>query len=287
MRLDTLEVIFIRINEFLLENPNEHLLITWHGGEPLLLGAPFFEYAAQLQEKSCRDTQRRIKHSIQSNLTLLTEGFIPSFRRLGIDSVGSSYDPDRHIRGFGRPVDSLAYNKAFLRATSLLERHGISWGIIYVATRRSLAGPLSTFTLLSNLKPGGGFNINPVIISHEGRKEYAISSVEYADFLGTIFSVWYAHRDRYPGVEPFTSLLSNFTGKGRHLSCEESGTCARRHLNIDPAGNVSQCGRSSDLGIMNWGNIHEKSIEQILQNRDLDEPRTAERCTKSGRLPRM
>jgi uncharacterized protein len=266
-----LATVFNRINEFLESHPEESILITWHGGEPLLMGVDYFEYAWELQEKSCGETKNRIQHCIQSNLTLLNEDFIPIFRKLGIQSIGTSYDPDPNIRGFGSLVDSRAYNKSFLRSTSILDKHGINWGVIYVVTRGVLSSPLSTFYMLCNLKPGGGFNINPVIISDTIRKKYAITPEEFADFLGHIFPTWYTHRNRYPEVEPFSSLLSNITGNGRRLTCEDSGKCARHHLNIDPCGNVSQCGRSSDLGIMNWGNIKEDSLDIIFQNKGLDE----------------
>ncbi|HIJ68919.1 MAG TPA: radical SAM protein, partial [Deltaproteobacteria bacterium] len=38
MPLETLELFFSRINEFLTEKPQEKLDLVWHGGEPLLLG---------------------------------------------------------------------------------------------------------------------------------------------------------------------------------------------------------------------------------------------------------
>jgi uncharacterized protein len=271
MPLDLLELVFYRINEYLLRHSAEDVLITWHGGEPLLLGYPYFEKASQFQAEYCSRTHKRIRHAIQSNLTLLTADFIPIFRRLGIDSVGSSYDPDPHIRGMGRTRDTQTYNRAFLRATSLLEKNGMNWGIIYVVTKRTLLDPIATFNLLANLAPGGGFTMNPVIISDKSLMEFAITPNEYADFLGVIFSVWYTHRNRFGKVEPFSSLLSNVTGQGRRLSCEDSGLCAKRHWNIDSTGNVSQCGRSSDLGIMNWGNIREMSIDEMMtQNGQLE-----------------
>ncbi len=271
MPLDLLETVFYRINEYLSKHPEEEILIIWHGGEPLLLGIPYFEKAAQFQETYCPESGKRIRHAIQSNLTLLTEDYIPLFRRLRIDTVGSSYDPDPHIRGFGRSRDTQAYNRAFLRSTDLLEKNGINWGIIYVVTKRTLIDPVSTFNILCNLKPDGGFIMNPVIISNEGLMEYAITPEEYADFLGVIFPVWYAHLDRYKKVEPFSSLLSNVTRQGRSLSCEDSGRCAMRHWSIDSTGNVSQCGRSSDLGIMNWGGICEMSIDEMMKDKGLIE----------------
>ena len=261
-----LGTLFSRLNEFLAERPHETILFTWHGGEPLLMGPDFFGLAYELQEKHCRNTKSRITHCMQSNLTLLTDEFIPALQRLGIRSIGTSYDPEPHMRGFGDAVDSIAYNRAFLRATSLLEKHGMTWGFIYVVTRRSLADPVRTFLTLGNLKPAGGFNINPVVTADGAVVDYAISPEEFADFLGAVFPVWFAHRDRYPHVEPFDSLMANVeSGEGSRLTCDDSGGCAGHHLNVDPAGNVSQCGRSSDLGIMPWGNLADTSLAESLR----------------------
>ncbi|MCK5506245.1 MAG: hypothetical protein KAJ10_13855, partial [Thermodesulfovibrionia bacterium] len=64
MSLETLETVFIRINEFLKAEPDERIEILWHGGEPLLLGPEYFRSALKLQEKHCSETQARITHSI-------------------------------------------------------------------------------------------------------------------------------------------------------------------------------------------------------------------------------
>lgn len=271
MPLSTLETVFLRINDFLTNHPEETMTFTWHGGEPLLLGIDYFKKAAKFQEEHCAATSHRIIHCMQSNMTLLTDAFVPVLRRLGINSLGSSYDPEPNIRGFGPSVDSRAYAQAFLKATGILEKHGMGWGIIYVVTKRSLDDPIGVFNTLANLKPDGGFNINPVIISDEARRNLAITPEEYADFLGVVFEKWYPSRDRYSEVQPFNSFLSNFRDEGRSLCCVDCESCAKRHICIDPAGNVSQCGRTSELGIMRWGRIQDKSIDELFEHSQLNE----------------
>ena len=264
MSSETLELLFYRINEHLTAWPNESVLFTWHGGEPLLLGEQYFDMACEFQNKHCSTTAHRITHSIQSNLTLLTEQIIASFKRLGIHHIGSSYDPEPHMRGPGRTIDSFVYNRAFLRGTSLLEQHGMSWGIIYVVTSRSLGDPLSLFFLLTNLVGRLGLLMNPVVISSDERRSLAITPKQYADFLGAIFPHWYEHRERYPSVEPFQTIWDAVADGGHRLFCHDSGTCASSHLNIDATGKISKCGRSSDLHIMEFGTIRDHSIAECI-----------------------
>jgi uncharacterized protein len=264
LSLDLLELVFIRINEFLSAHEDEKIQLVWHGGEPLLLGAQYFEEAARFQEKHCRSTFSRIEHALQTNLTALTPDFLPVFEKLRIMSVGTSYDPEPGIRGLGPATDTALYNSRFLRSTALLEEHGLGFGFIYVVTRKSLSKPHDIFYFLTNLKLSGGININPVLIYDSERRDLAITPREFGDFLGAIFPLWWEHRERYPDLEPFRSLVKNVTKDERSLACSDSGHCAYSHVNIDPRGGTSQCGRASDWNILSFGSIIDRTLEEIL-----------------------
>jgi uncharacterized protein len=209
MPLELLELFFSRVDEFLLECPNETMEITWHGGEPLLLGPDYFEHAVEFQEKHCRQTKHRIRHNIQSNLTLFRREFTPIFKKLGIDSIGSSYEPIPNLRGLGKNRDSETYNRLFLDAIALLQEEGFSFGIIYVVTKLSLARPLEIFRFLSNLSPKGAFMFNAVILYGAGLEHLRVSPEEFADFLGAIFPTWWRNRQELYNVEPFASFVRN------------------------------------------------------------------------------
>jgi len=116
MSLDLLEVVVQKINEYLLENSNETVHLTWHGGEPLMLGMEYFKKAVYFFDKYCATTKDRIEHGIQSNLTLLKQEHIDVLKQLNINSFGSSYEPIPHIRGGGENIDSEEYNRKFFNA---------------------------------------------------------------------------------------------------------------------------------------------------------------------------
>ena len=228
MSLDTLEVFFARIDEFLRERPDESMDVIWHGGEPLLLGPAYFAQALAFQEKHCADTSGRIGHSIQSNMTLFSRELAKILRKLGIDSIGTSYDPIDNVRGLGKRRDSRAYNRKFMDGIRLLEEEGFSWGVIYVVTRLSLARPVEIFQFLSNLSPKGAFMFNPVLVYTPDFDAIRISPEEYADFLGAIFPTWWSRRNELPHIEPFASLVTNLLGEGKSLMCS---TQARAPIN--------------------------------------------------------
>ena len=280
MPLEVLEQALIRTNEYLERHPDETVELLWHGGEPLLLGPEYFRRAWELQRRRCPATLSRITHNIQTNLTCFTEAFVEVFRLLGITSVGTSYDPEPHLRGPGPDRNSSAYNRDFLRALAVLERHGFGWGVIYVVTRRSLECPADVFHFLTNLRLSGGVSLNPVLVYDEARRDIAITPEEHAEFLGAIFPLWWAHRDRYPDVEPFKSLVTNIIEGGTSLGCVDSGSCTYQHINIAPNGETSQCGRSGDWGLLQY----RKHPRPILRR---DSPRrAARRFASAGDLDR-
>jgi uncharacterized protein len=263
-----LAALFSKINEYLEEQKNEEINLLWHGGEPLLPGINYFRRIIDIQHEYCRKTKDRIIHSIQTNLTCLTNDYIEVLHELGIDSVGTSYDPEPHMRGPGKKVDTLAYNLKFVEAVKILDKFNIGWGLIYVVTKKSLNDPQGVFNFLTNLRLTGGINFNPVLIYDKERKHLAITPEEFVGFLGAIFPEWWAHRERYPDIEPFKSLVCNIIDGDTSLSCVDSGSCTYHHINISPEGDASQCGRSSDWEILNYGNITRNSIMEILYHED-------------------
>jgi uncharacterized protein len=282
MPLEILELMFVRINEFLEERQGERLEIVWHGGEPLLLGPEYFEKARAFQQKHCGATQVRIRHTIQTNLTLLTVSHIEALRQLGMASVGTSYDPVAGVRLLKKGEDGAAYNRAFLDAVALLEREGFRWGVICVVTRLSLERPLDIFHFMTNLVPDGGVMFNPVNLEKPEHDYLKISAEEFADFLGAIFPVWWEHRDRYPRVEPFRSLTEALLEKRQNYYCADGGNCANTHFNLDPGGRWSHCGRSEDWGQLDYGSISERSIAQVFCDATRDELRRRNEVLSSG-----
>lgn len=267
---ELLETVFGRLNEYLLAHPEETMTFTWHGGEVCLLGVDYFEDVIGIIARTCPDTRSRIKHLVQSNLTLLTDALLATFQRLGVDQIGSSYEPLPHLRGFGEDRDSDAYNRAFMRGVSRLEQFGFGWGVIYVVNRRSLPRARDLFTFLTNLCRARNPVFNMIYIYGEDPHNLRISPREYADFLGEILPLWWQHRDRYPHVQPFAGLLQNLTSSARSLVCECSGSCAHQWLYVGPTGDTSQCGRAGDYGLVSYGNIRDRSVTEILADSQRD-----------------
>lgn len=270
MDLELLELLFIRINEYLSGRPEEMLTFTWHGGEVCLLGAGYFKTALRLQKEHCPSTGSRINHQVQSNLTLINQDLIDAFRGLGITQIGSSFEPLPNIRGFGKNRNSDAYNRKFFEGVRLLEKNRMTWGVIYVVHRGSLEIPLNLFYYLTNLNIGSHPNFNQVKIFGEDKHHLGITGEEFADFLGAIFPVWWKYRHRYPDMQPFAQLVKNIRDGEKGLLCENSGDCQYNWLYIGPDGETSQCGRGGDYNILSYGNLKDFEIEELLSHPERD-----------------
>lgn len=265
MSCDLLELIFQRVNEYLTNNPAEKMTLTWHGGEPCLLGPAYFRKALEFQEKHCSATKDRIEHLIQSNLTVITQELIDVFKEMGIDRIGSSYEPLPHIRGFGKSIDSDQYNRQFFRGAELVEKNGLSWGTIYVVHRRSLGHAKELFYFLTNMNPTSPPIFNKIYLYSGDEFNLNITPEEYADFLGELFPLYWENRHRFSQLKPISSFIDAVEGKG-NLMCDYSGRCAYHWMYIGPTGQASQCGRAGDFEFIDYGNIKDRSIEAILHD---------------------
>lgn len=275
MSLELLETVFQRIAEYLEDAPpHEKVTLTWHGGEPTLLGAKYFRAAKKLHDKYFGKNSRRVVHIMQSNLTLLTQEIVDSLKDLGMNSIGTSFDPEPHVRGIGwlpdGKVNSELYNRRFFQGTRLLEKNKMHWGFIYVVNKKSLADPLGIFYRLTNMRLTGGIMLNPVFVYHEDSDKVKITAREYAEFLGEIFKVWWPHQNRYPEVQPFRNLMKVLVNYEPVRGCSDSGNCSHQYLYIGPDGKTSHCGRSGDWKIGTYGNIQDRTMKEIFTDSHRD-----------------
>lgn len=251
--LELVDLILSRVDAYLRGRPDQRVELLWHGGEPLLLGVPFFRGVLELQRQRCLQVIGRIGHGIQTNLTALEEPFLPILRALGITEVGTSYDPLPGMRGTGGESGSVRYNRRFMRGIELLERGGLGWGLIYVVTRPALPRARESFFFLTNLNLPGRISITPVALTSGAEPELSISPQQFADYLGSIFPIWWRHRARYPAVQPFALLAQQVAGTAK------AAAPADDHLVVDAEGSVGPAAEGPSLG-----NLADASLERLL-----------------------
>jgi len=269
MDYDLLEIVFNRMNEYLEANPGEKITLTWHGGEPCLLGPEYFRKALDFQDRHCKETKDRIVHIIQSNLTIITQELIDLFKEMGIHTIGTSFEPLPNIRGPGKDRDSDVYNRLFFQGVDLVEKNGLGWGCIYVVHRRSLGRAREIFYYLTNMNLKSQPTFNKIYLYSGDEHNLNITPEEYADFLGELVPLYWENRIRYAQLKPISTFIEAIE-RGNNMVCDYSGRCAHHWMYIGPDGKASHCGRSGDFAFIDYGNIRDRTIHDILYDKKRD-----------------
>lgn len=134
------EVLEQHIRQYIQSNTGDEVVFSWQGGEPTVMGLPFFERIVELQRKYRRPGQR-IENDLQTNGLLLDDRWARFLRRhgfhvgLSIDGPRELHDSERVTKG-GQPT----FDKV-MEALDLLRRHEVSHALLCVVHRRSTADP--------------------------------------------------------------------------------------------------------------------------------------------------
>ena len=110
-----------------------HVSFAWQGGEPTLLGIPFFERVVALQKQYANG--KTIDNAFQTNGTLLDDAWGEFLARnkfligLSIDGPEEVHDAYRVDKG-GKPTHARV-----MRGLSILKKHGVEFNTLTVINR--------------------------------------------------------------------------------------------------------------------------------------------------------
>ncbi|MBV8098831.1 MAG: radical SAM protein, partial [Verrucomicrobia bacterium] len=104
---------------------------VWHGGEPLLLGKEFYRKAVWLQQRF-KLPEQRVTNSLQTNGTLLDEGWLDFFDQVGF-SIGLSLDGPAQLHDTHRVLAKGpgSFEKV-MRAARLMKERNREFGVLAV-----------------------------------------------------------------------------------------------------------------------------------------------------------
>ena len=263
---DRLGSLFEAFLPWLQADATRRLGFLWHGGEPMLRGLPFFERAAAEQARVFGPHVDRVTNRIQSNLTLLTDAWLP-FLKTFVKSIGTSYDPVDGIRGLtsGAPLAP-----RWLRAVESCRAAGIPVGVVYVVHRLSLDRGRDLYHYFRNLDSRGRMRFNPLYPegrAAHGANDLSITPSDYGRFLVEVARAWWDD-GRRTAVRPLSEWYAAWQDPGARRSCDSAGSCHTDLLGIGPDGAAWGCGRFADRGVDTWrlGNIYEDDLEILLSH---------------------
>ena len=135
------------VKDYIESVTGDEVVFSWQGGEPMLLGIPFFEKAVALQRKYAKPGQR-IENDLQTNGTLLDEDWA-RFLKANRFLVGLSIDGPRELHDQYRITKrgEPTFDKVYA-AAQMLRRFGVPFNTLTCVHRYNASRPLDVYRFL-------------------------------------------------------------------------------------------------------------------------------------------
>lgn len=184
MSLSTVEKALMLMKE-INGDRNNYMHFSYHGGEPLILGADFFKSCYSLQNKIFKGYY--IDNSIQTNGVLLDDKYIDLANKYRF-SYGISLDGPKYVNDTNR--FGLKNNSVFdiiMANLDMLQNNNIPFGILSVVTKELLGKhrELLSFLIDNHIER---IAFNPCVTDNKFTTfEYTITPSDYGEFLVDLF----------------------------------------------------------------------------------------------------
>jgi uncharacterized protein len=243
------------ISQYIQSQTSSTIIFLWQGGEPTLLGIPFYERVVKLQAKYSNG--KRIENSFQTNGTLLNDQWGEFLAKNGF-LVGISIDGPEEIHNSFR-VDKSNHPTFYgvLRGINILKRHGVEFNTLTVVNRENSYKPLEVYRFLKEI--GSKYiQFIPIVeeyvsepdtnglhflkpYSHRSMEvsEWSVEPLQYGRFLRTIFDEWVRMDVARTFVNIFDVALESWMGMEQSL-CVFARKCGTA-LVIEHNGDLYSC----------------------------------------------
>lgn len=260
---------------------------SWHGGEPLTAGLPFFREALRLQDQYGQG--RAVSNTIQTNATLISDEWCEFFKEHGFD-VGVSIDgPERLHDTYRKTSDGRGSFARVMQGIRLLKKHDIPFATLTAVNRANMDHPLETYSFLRELTnhmqflpvievsaPRHAKGSSPSlskpysVYSRAGRESagsenivpFSVCPEGFGRFLCAIWDKWFEEDRGVKHVQHFDVALENLKGIPPSL-CVHSPVCGHSG-SIEANGDVYACDRYA-FPEYKLGNITEEPLREIME----------------------
>ncbi len=268
---------------------------SWHGGEPTLLGLPFFRRVVELQQKHL-PPGRTVSNDLQTNGTLLDDawgqfladnGFLVG---LSIDGPKALHDAYR-VTKKGAPTFS-----EVMRGARVLTRHGVTFSTLTVVHRNNATEPERVYRFLRDDLGSKHMQFIPCVEARAFEQaapsdlpehlcvpaesprakpghpmsvvtDWSVDPNDWGGFLSGVFDEWHARDQRTVRINLFETLLAQLAGKPA-LVCTSSPVCGK-NVAVEHDGRVYSCDHfvypKHELGMLGERRLAEMvfSLEQL------------------------
>lgn len=262
------------IRQHIAAQRGEQINFAWQGGEPTLMGLPFFQRVVALCEQYANG--RRITHTLQTNGILLNEAWVAFFAEQNF-LIGLSLDGPAHLHnqyrvnraGKGTHAQTMA-------AMALLKAHKVEFNTLTVVGKHNVdharevyefllaAGSryIQFIPLVERISTNASSRLNLVMPGESAAMlaPWTVPAWQYGEFLNQIFDLWVRRDVDRVYVQMFDLALAAWMGQPPVL-CVHAETCGHAFA-LEANGDLYNCDHYVYPEHL-LGNIHQQSIQAL------------------------
>lgn len=237
-----------------LSESQKTIAITFHGGEPLLVGLDWY---ARALPKLSRRFGRRLKLGLQSNLWLLDAEFCTLLADHGV-ALGASLDGPKPINDAQR---GQGYFAQTMRGIQLARQHYLQVGAICTFTRQSQSRARKILDFFAS--EGLPFSVHAAVaVPGAPPDHFFLTPAAYGDLLIQLFDLYLENFQRVR-IPTFDQML-------RSVSSGESGLCTfgkcqGHFLTIGAQGGITFCNRMAQQSAFQLASVSQSPSWALLQ----------------------
>jgi len=253
------ESVLEHIVQTFLATEQPHHVFCWQGGEPTLLGLDFYRNVTTFQQRHARPGTV-IANSLQTNAIRIDDRLAAHFGQFQF-LVGCSVDGpaglhDRYRRyGSGRPSFADSW-----RGIETLRRHQVALNVLVLVSQANVRRAREVYQFLTE----NGFDQQQYIPCVETTDDgqlapFAITGVEWGEFLCELFDVWHDSGLGRVTVRDFDALVQRLV-TGETAMCRLGCNCCQ-YLVVEYNGDIYPCDFFVDAAYR-LGNVLDTNWEQ-------------------------
>jgi uncharacterized protein len=259
----------------------DEVVVAFQGGEPTMMGLPFFERVLEIERAHARPGQR-ILNTLQTNATLLDDSWA-AFLHGNDFLVGVSIDGPAHLHDAyrvdkgGKPT----FDRV-MRGLDVLRFHDVSWNALTTVNAANALHGREVYRFLRDECGAEFMQFIPVVEQTPGGVSgLSVPSVAFGQFMIEVFDEWIRDDVGTVFVQHFDTALAHWLGMPDAGLCVHAEECGRS-VALEHNGDVYSCDHFVDPA-HRIGNLADgRSLLQIV---DSPEQAAFGRAKKSS-LPR-
>lgn len=258
-------------------NDVSQVQFVWHGGEPLVMGLPFFTKAMEYQKRYAGG--KKILNSIQTNGLLVNQEWARFFRKndflvgLSLDGPRDIHDRYRLDRGgqpsFDRVMDALKCltdHQVSLNTLSAVSRASEGHGREVYAFLKEAGVHYMQFLPVVEFVRAQGKKARPEIVEPKAPgatpSSWSVSAEAFGDFMCDVFDQWISRDVGQYYVQLFDSTLAAWCGR-RDGVCVFGKSCFGNAV-IEHNGDLFACDHFV-YPSYKIGNVLETPIRELME----------------------